>query len=78
MASWAAMKKPKVEQQGEEAEANTVSTQIPDDKEGLIDFMDQRAKSIESLKDQLSILDRKVLLFSLLSFPFLSFALYVR
>ncbi|KAG2300083.1 hypothetical protein Bca4012_011662 [Brassica carinata] len=60
MATWAAMKKPKVEQQGEEAEVNTVSTQIPDDKEGLIDFMDQRAKSIESLKDQLSILDRKL------------------
>lgn len=53
----AAMKKPKVEQ-GEEA--NTLSTQIPDDKEGLIDFMDQRAKSIEALKDQLSNLERKV------------------
>ncbi|KAF8113457.1 hypothetical protein N665_0050s0105 [Sinapis alba] len=59
MATWAAMKKPKVEQ-GEEAEANTVSTQIPDDKEGLIDFMDQRANSIEALKDQLSNLDRKL------------------
>ncbi|CAG7910826.1 unnamed protein product [Brassica rapa] len=53
----AAMKKPKVEQ-GEEA--NTLSTQIPDDKEGLIDFMDQRAKSIEALKDQLSNLERKL------------------
>ena len=57
-----AMKKPKVEQ-GEEAK--TLSTQIPDDKEGLIDFMDQRANSIEALKDQLSNLERKV---SLLSF----------
>ncbi|CAH8286042.1 unnamed protein product [Eruca vesicaria subsp. sativa] len=56
----ATMKKPKVEQGEEEAEANTLSTKIPDDKEGLIDFMDQRAKSIEVLKDQLTSLERKL------------------
>ncbi|KAJ0266422.1 Uncharacterized protein HA466_0004350 [Hirschfeldia incana] len=55
----AAMKKPKVEQ-GEEAKTLPSTSQIPDDKEGLIDFMDQRAKSIESLKLQLNNLERKL------------------
>lgn len=56
-----AMKKPKIEK-GEEAEveAKTFSTQIPDDREALLEFMDQRAKSIQRLKDQISNLDRKV------------------
>ncbi|XP_010454282.1 PREDICTED: uncharacterized protein LOC104736061 [Camelina sativa] len=56
-----AMKKPKIEQ-GEEVEvvAKSFSTQIPDDREALLEFMDQRAKSIQSLKDQISILDRKL------------------
>lgn len=62
MATSAAMKKPKVEEEAEAEAANRLSAhQIPNDKEGLIDFMDQRAKSIEALKHQLSNLDRKVL-----------------
>lgn len=61
MATSAAMKKPKVEEEAEAEAANRLSAhQIPNDKEGLIDFMDQRAKSIEALKHQLSNLDRKV------------------
>lgn len=52
----AAMNKPKIEQ-GEEEEANT---QIPDDREALLEFMDQRARSIKHLKDQISIFERKV------------------
>lgn len=56
-----AMKKPKIEQ-GEEAETEpkSFSTQIPDDREALLEFMDQRAKSIQRLKDQISSFDRKV------------------
>lgn len=66
-----AMKKPKIEQ-GEEAEAEaepiSFSTQIPDDREALLEFMDQRAKSIQRLKDQISRLDRKVSFFLLICF----------
>lgn len=54
----ATMKKPKIEQ-GEE-EAAKSNTQIPDDREALLEFMDQRANSIKRLKDQISILERKV------------------
>lgn len=56
-----AMNKPKIEQGEEvEAEATMFSTQIPDDREALLEFMDQRAKSIQRLKDQISSFDRKV------------------
>ena len=44
----------------EEAEENVLATQIPNDKECLLEFMDQRAKSIQLCKDQISILERKV------------------
>lgn len=55
-----AFKEPKIEQGEAESEANTSSTQIPDDKEALLEFMDQRAHSIQHLKDQISIFERKV------------------
>ncbi|ESQ42009.1 hypothetical protein EUTSA_v10013007mg [Eutrema salsugineum] len=57
-----AMKKPKIEQ-GEaeaDAEANTFSTQIPEDREALLEFMDRRAKSIKRLEDQISNFERKL------------------
>ncbi|KAF8097851.1 hypothetical protein N665_0280s0050 [Sinapis alba] len=54
MAATAALKKQKIE------EEKVLSTQIPDDKEGLLEFMDQRAKSIQRCKDQISILERKL------------------
>lgn len=57
MAAATAMKKRRIE----EEEARTLASQIPDDKEGLLEFMDQRAKSIQLCKDQISILERKVL-----------------
>jgi hypothetical protein len=68
-----AMNKPKIEQGEEvevEAEARTFSTQIPDDREALLEFMDQRAKSIQRLKDQISSLDRKVSSFFFIFFVF--------
>ncbi|CAN6840328.1 unnamed protein product [Brassica oleracea] len=49
----AAMKKRRMEEEDN-------PTQIPDDKEGLLEFMDQRAKSIQLCKDQISILERKL------------------
>ncbi|KAG7555884.1 WD40 repeat [Arabidopsis suecica] len=56
-----AMNKPKIEQGEEvEAEVRAFSTQIPDDREALLEFMDQRAKSIQRLKDQISSFDRKL------------------
>ncbi|EOA20119.1 hypothetical protein CARUB_v10000397mg [Capsella rubella] len=59
-----AMIKPKIEhgEEGEvtEVEAKTFSTKIPDDREALLEFMDQRANSIQRLKDEISILDRKL------------------
>lgn len=57
----AAMKKRRIEEEETEEEAS----QIPDDKEGLLEFMDQRAKSIQCCKDQISIFERKVLFFFL-------------
>ncbi|CAF2136767.1 unnamed protein product [Brassica rapa] len=56
MAAATAMKKRRIE----EEEARTLASQIPDDKEGLLEFMDQRAKSIQLCKDQISILERKL------------------
>lgn len=61
-----AFKEPKIEQREAEAEANTSSTQIPDDKEALLEFMDQCANSIQRLKDQISIFERKVFFLLLL------------
>ncbi|CAH8390080.1 unnamed protein product [Eruca vesicaria subsp. sativa] len=54
----AAMKKRRIQE--EEEEANTLSTQMPDDKEGLLEFMDQRAKSIQHCKDQIQIFETKL------------------
>lgn len=55
------MKKQRFEEK--EAEASVLATQIPDDKECLLQFMDQRAKSIQLCKDQILILERKILFF---------------
>lgn len=70
----AAMKKRRIEEEEEEEEV--VSSQIPDDKEGLLEFMDQRAKSIQRCKDQISILERKVLSFFFFFFILPKFGFY--
>ncbi|KFK26240.1 hypothetical protein AALP_AA8G221600 [Arabis alpina] len=56
MATMTAIKKPKIEKGEEEA-----NTQIPGNREALLAFMDQRSKSIQGLKDQISILEKKLL-----------------
>ncbi|CAA7059084.1 unnamed protein product [Microthlaspi erraticum] len=55
-----ALKEPKTEQGEADTEANSSSTQIPNDKEALLDYMDQRANSIQRLKDQISSFERKL------------------
>ncbi|CAN8252399.1 unnamed protein product [Cochlearia groenlandica] len=53
------LKKPKIEKV-EEAESNKFTTQIPDDREALLEYMDERAKSIQRFKDQISFFERKL------------------